>query len=554
MSPFFASLLPDGELDADICITVEWLHKDVFAVLEYIHSGRLMCSIQRKNRLLKILRQLQIFVPDELQEEPANLEEISVSGNSIGLEMTWNIQLSEDLDGLQGDVHLTMSEQNLMDCIEDSSSSSSSSNYCSLVGSRPVSALEESPMLALASSLDTGSELIQTPIHSVVQSATKPPVIQASKTTNALKMYSRKVKQTSGQSSTGRPKAQQPHQATTVQSSPAIPTSSSAQFYSRRNKPIASQTRAVQPLNVVIQKTAQPCHESIETDLGFQVVKLGSDPDCVLLVAPPDDKLMLQSVPNKEAVTLSSPILSFDAGMYPEEARPTQTQPVSLSRYHADTWCHGIFSPFELKIPIPYVEIGSYEDLAEDKNKEKRLGHWSLLRPPTFLVARPDNVYPARRSALDFSTRVNRNHHSGLNVSVVQEVKTYNGKVHMTLKGDPPAPRPGLPQIFCYKDDQSGSATVTTFDDPSMITLLQQPAIVKERTSCKAVKESSVLKIGLGSTTSLPQEAELDGGDGEDDHQDMIDEALAKHYVQKEIRRKHSLQARLRMFSESLNQ
>lgn len=69
VSPFFASLLPEGELELDVCISVDWTFEDMFCVLEYIYSGKLLCSIQSKERILSILNDFGIFVPDNLQQQ-----------------------------------------------------------------------------------------------------------------------------------------------------------------------------------------------------------------------------------------------------------------------------------------------------------------------------------------------------------------------------------------------------------------------------------------------------------------------------------------------------
>ena len=569
MSPFFASLLPAGELDVEICITTEWQYEDLFAILEYIYSGNLLCPLQRKKRLLQILKELQIFVPSE-QDTPTVDDFVVVSchepGNSMAM-YAWNVQASgEDNAGL----HLETIGPDVIDIVEDSSTSRSSSpsSYGSLRSSPSFEAhfntdSSHSPIMPEDVSPAASQHAIQMAIQNVMMDKPAPLTKQpTAKAPSVPKMYRRK--QNLGQSSTHSPKPSptvvQRAQTTPVQlssaSKPAAKTTSPAahQVYNRRNNKPYSRP-VPHHLNVVIQKGAHQAGGRNQSLVGnnpaFQIVQLGTDADCLLLVAPSDDGLALSSVPEKEAVTLKSPLFSFDTSL-PEETRLPQAPAISLSRYHADTWCHGIYSPFELKIPIPYVEIGANE---ETHREDRRFGHWSLFRLPTFLVARPENVYPARKSALDFSSVLNRNVHTGLNVSVIKKVKTFNGKIHMTLGGSPKPPRAGLPSIFLYKD---GSPSIDS--QPKMI-LPHSPTELTPTTRERAAKLLGTPSSSKGSAfPPLLPEFDVDDDDDDDDilkvdtHQDLVDEALAKHYVQKEIRRKNNLQARIRMFTDNLNQ
>ena len=74
-SKFFASLLPEGELENEICISTELLYSDLFCILEYIYSGKLLCSLQKKDEILSLLREYQVFVPDNLTTAAASVEE-----------------------------------------------------------------------------------------------------------------------------------------------------------------------------------------------------------------------------------------------------------------------------------------------------------------------------------------------------------------------------------------------------------------------------------------------------------------------------------------------
>jgi len=72
-SPFLASILPDCELENDVCITTELLYDEMFCVLEYIYSGKLLCSADNKEKMLNILQEFKVYVPShvhEAREEP----------------------------------------------------------------------------------------------------------------------------------------------------------------------------------------------------------------------------------------------------------------------------------------------------------------------------------------------------------------------------------------------------------------------------------------------------------------------------------------------------
>ena len=74
-SSFFASILPDCELENDVCITTELLYDEMFCVLEYIYSGKLLCSADIKDKLLSILRDFKVYVPVDQQQEQTQRRE-----------------------------------------------------------------------------------------------------------------------------------------------------------------------------------------------------------------------------------------------------------------------------------------------------------------------------------------------------------------------------------------------------------------------------------------------------------------------------------------------
>lgn len=59
-SQFFASLLPDFQQEEDFMITVEYSYEEMFSILEYIYSGRLVSSVEKREQILNILSELKI--------------------------------------------------------------------------------------------------------------------------------------------------------------------------------------------------------------------------------------------------------------------------------------------------------------------------------------------------------------------------------------------------------------------------------------------------------------------------------------------------------------
>ena len=60
-SQFFASFLPQGELENEICISTDLLYSELFCILEYMYSGRLMCTFEKKDEILKLLKEYQVL-------------------------------------------------------------------------------------------------------------------------------------------------------------------------------------------------------------------------------------------------------------------------------------------------------------------------------------------------------------------------------------------------------------------------------------------------------------------------------------------------------------
>lgn len=77
VSPFFANLLPDSELELDVCISVELTFEEMSSVLEFIYSGKTQFLLQNKERILGILKDFGILPTNmrKRKEDVINIEE-----------------------------------------------------------------------------------------------------------------------------------------------------------------------------------------------------------------------------------------------------------------------------------------------------------------------------------------------------------------------------------------------------------------------------------------------------------------------------------------------
>lgn len=74
-SPFFAKILPDCQQEEDFVITVEYTYEELFSVLEYVYSGRLVCSGEKRERILSLFQELKINMTPQstVQQSSGNL-------------------------------------------------------------------------------------------------------------------------------------------------------------------------------------------------------------------------------------------------------------------------------------------------------------------------------------------------------------------------------------------------------------------------------------------------------------------------------------------------
>ena len=233
-----------------------------------------------------------------------------------------------------------------------------------------------------------------------------------------------------------------------------------------------------------------------------------------------EDEWTVQQVPDRQTVTLQFPtqlpgsITSHSKELEHTLIKRTVTQynasTYPLPLYHSHTWCYGVYTPFDPDITS--LEMGHYDDPLMSNKGQPFVHDWTSFKQPTFLVSRPQRVYSRREIV-----RQRSNQNKGvLKLNDIQNMKAHKGKIHVTLNGKPLV-QPTLPQLFHGGGDyENGQSNETN-----------QARIGRRANNAANITES-------------------------DD--DKIDLALAKHFLQEEVRIKQKLQMRIRMFSERLTQ
>lgn len=108
-SQFFADLLPNSELELDVCVSVELTFEEMSCVLEYIYSGKFQCLLQQRENILGILKDFginipNIFVPESASKQPAGKAKLPdpkptskvVQKDVIATEKTRSIEIVEN--------------------------------------------------------------------------------------------------------------------------------------------------------------------------------------------------------------------------------------------------------------------------------------------------------------------------------------------------------------------------------------------------------------------------------------------------------------------------
>ncbi|KAI9565271.1 hypothetical protein GHT06_009056 [Daphnia sinensis] len=467
-SRFFSTLLPDCELELDVCISIDLSFEELFCVLEYIYSGKLLCSVKSKDRILSILREFDIFVPDHLQ----NSVYCGRNGSSeTEVEIIFEEAIASEPKTIKDSTNI----------LQDTSSFGTSADVRVLNSGELI--LRESNISSSNEDLFQNEEKLQ------------------EKFANSHKMYSNKSKTHCGSKITN--------------VSESIVESESRHFKDPLLPAVSNQPTSLEemPESVVSSEIG-----AVEPNSNPSLSSSDVDRSNV------EDEWTIRQIPDRQTVTLQFPAqILGSTNTHPNELEhtlikrttvPYNTSTYPLPLYHSHTWCYGIYTPVD---PAMISQETALYDHSLPTNKGQQFVHdWTSFKQPTFLVSRPQRVY--NRRELVARERPNQNK-AVLKLTDIQNMKAYKGKIHVTLNGKPIV-QPTLPQLFHGGGDYENG-------EPTESNNQQQQCMVRRSTSVASIPESE---------------------------DDKIDLALAKHFLQEEVRLKQKLQMRLKMFSDRLTQ
>lgn len=433
-----------------------------------------MCSVQSKERILSILREFDVFVPDHLQSS-------AHSGRNGGGEAEVEIIFEEAIASepkTTGDT---------LQIAQEESSFSTSSHTC----------------------VRNSKELIlwESNISRSIQDSRQNEEKLHEKLSNSHKMYSNKSKTLCGLKTTIL--NSNTNITETVDESEISRPFEDPLFNVVNNQPTLLEKT---PYSLVSSETVAVVTKDIPSSSNFSVHE-----------SKAEDEWTIQQIPDRQTVTLQFPAhIPGSTTTHPKElehnlikrtATPHNTSTYPLPLYHSHTWCYGIYTPVD---PATVSYEQAQHDHPLSTNKGKPFVHdWTSFKQPTFLVSRPQRVYSRREV---FRERSNQSK-AVLKLTDIQNMKAHKGKIHVTLNGKPIV-QPALPQLFHGGGDYENG-------EPTDASNQQHACTIRRSTSVANVPESE---------------------------DDKIDFALAKHFLQEEVRFKQKLQMRLKMFSDRLTQ
>ena len=280
-----------------------------------------------------------------------------------------------------------------------------------------------------------------------------------------------------------------------------------------------------------ISSSSVKSHSQLEADVFNSAgTSSSSAPSRTWTIFQPDpsDEWTDLHIPNEASVTLPFPKNFYDASvsslhwdLEKNQLKRATANPSSVSSfctlpsYHAQTWCFGVFS----SEPERPFEVLQYDDPLAKSKLQPFVHDWTSFKQPTFLPSRPKRVYV--RSEAGMAKRKASSSHQNkavLKLADIHSMKTHRGKIHVTLNGQPLI-QSSLPHIF---NDASVNHDARLWSSMSDSIDVRGPG--RRSTSQTLVSDES----------------------------DKIDLALAKHFLQEQVRTKQRLQLRAKMFSERL--
>lgn len=467
-SSFFASLLPEGELENEICISTELFYSDLFCILEYVYSGKLLCSLQKKDEILSLLREYQVFVPDQLdctelvddqiyadegihfgvQQVTGLDDEITLPSSGIVKEPTRNTTLIQTFVVDEEEAHLKevselvfLPQQQQTFGLRSSNNLIYSINHRSRTkkdGSRSRQSVFQSERGNSFSKLDEMEEIASSDLRSISPSAFITKIPQ--------KEFSRNL---------------------------------------------------------------QPSQERF-SDMNITIT---------------DDFLMSKTPLNRNEATLQIGSNTFSASLSPDHqghdvlqttSNQKQQSPTPLS----DTWCDGVFSPFEpsAKKVAPEKSLLKAHPCALsyiNRRKQQPVFNIGVGLDPVLLSSKPQRVYTRKEANNSADSKRIYQEKPQLNLTEVQTMITHKGKVHVTIA------------------DKSKSST-------PLLNLSEE--------------ESSNQDLETNSDSDIDYDFTIPDDFDNENEEDKFDFNLARQFLQEELILKKKNHLKLRKYSSSLTQ
>ena len=521
-SQFFASFLPQGELENEICISTDLLYSELFCILEYIYSGKLMCAFEKKDEILKILKEYQVFVPDEIDfVEVEGVDQASSDGIDFYLEDV--TEREEDQITLPHSQIIQSAARNTTliqtFVVDEQEAHLKEVSVLTNTLTEPIQTFGHGTSSDIPVSAKRGSRIKKK------ESRSAQPVFQSERSNNFAKLDDMEglIALTISRSSNGQGGDYHYQSGKYSLSGAHSPT-----------------LRSISPSAFI---TALPQKELSRN------LQLSQERPSFLDINMSDD-LMNKSLPNRNSVTLQiendslSASLSSDLGhviLHSTSDQRSQS-PCNLPVYANDTWGYGVFSPYEHGVRQPVTEkpVSKPHPCAlsyVNRRKQQPVFNIGTSQNPVLLSSKPQRVYK-RKVFTNFSERKRIfQEKPPLNLAEIQNMITHKGKIHITVAGKPKNWNLSPSKVLHLNQASAPSPTPNSSD--------QELSLTEEESSNREMEASD---IDMDYDFSLPDDSDVDT------EEDRIDLALAQHYLREELSHRKKNQMKIRKCSKSLTQ
>lgn len=385
-SSFFADLLPDDDLELNICISVELTFEEMSCVLEYIYSGTFQCLLQNKEKVLGILKDFGIFVPEHALRQNSKLISTSkvIQKDAVDIEEVGSVENIENR------------RTEAINC---------TNSVDSTLARAPLSKTN-GPNNAFVSKLTNVKE-------TTIQLEKNQNLVHENNRSKALNT-STNTKNRNFPISNNKPLHPKPD--VNISNNPTT------SLALRRSDPPSSKT----PI-ILLRKSTSNFHKTQQT---AKILPNNINANRGLVNGSGEttskskeiDNLVVQNAPNKEAVTLKLPeFIPSESTLFQKNSRTIDP----LRTYGCET-CSGIYSSSEPNV-CQSVELDEPHSLLTTPEEQSL-----ICDPPSLLISQPRRVYSRLK---DVSRPKNKQNAKGLILRkyAIQNIKKFNGKVHILL-------------------------------------------------------------------------------------------------------------------------